>query len=215
MHVQKVLLIILAGLIMIVNMNGAAVDSTKHKIAANADEICPLLVGQRIPAVTLKDFQGKDVYLLKAVSEKPTVLIFYRGGWCPFCNLHLNEIEKIQKDLLDLGYQIIAVGIDKWERLNASIEKDHLTYKLLSDNEAIASEEFGIAFKVDDQTVEQYKKYNMDLELSSGEKHHVLPVPSAFIIGTDGKIKFEYINPDYKVRIKGDMLLSVAKSLIK
>lgn len=212
---QKLLTAIVVGLILIVNTNGAIMDSSKNKAANRAEEICPLLIGEKIPDVTLKDSNGNNVELLKTVSEKPTILIFFRGGWCPYCNLHLSELEKIEKELLDLGYQIIAVNMDRWEKLNESINKDHLTYKLLSDSKAEAVKAFGIAFKVDDQTVEKYKTYNINLELASGEKHHILPVPSAFIVGTDGVIKFEYINPDYKTRIKGNMLLSVAKSLLK
>ncbi len=200
--------------LIIVSISGANPGSDKNKVANKAEEVSPLLIGEQIPNLTLKDSESKNFELLKAVKEKPTILIFFRGGWCPYCNLHLRELQNIEKDLLDMGYQILAVSMDKWELLNRNSEKNNLTYKLLSDNNAEAVKAFGIAFKVEDQLVEKYKTYNIDLESVSGEKHHILPVPSAFIIGTDGMIKFEYVNPNYKVRIKADLLLAAARSAL-
>jgi peroxiredoxin len=199
---------------MIVSISGTNPGSDKNKVANKAEEVTPLLIGEQIPNLTLKDSEGRDFDLLKEVKIKPTVLVFFRGGWCPYCNLHLSELQSIEKNLLDLGYQILAISMDKWELLNGNSEKVNLTYKLLSDNSANAVKAFGIAFKVEDGIVEKYKTYNIDLESASGEKHHILPVPAAFIVGTDGMIKFEYVNPNYKVRIKADLLLAAAKSAL-
>ena len=68
---------------------------------------------------------------------------------------------------------------------------------------------------MDDKTIERYKGYHIDLEESSGEKHHQLPVPSAFVVGTDGVIRFTYVNPDYKVRVDPDVLLAAARAALK
>lgn len=74
---------------------------------------------------------------------------------------------------------------------------------------------FGISFRVDDDTIKKYRGYGIDLGEASGEKHNMLPIPSAFIIGQDGIIKFAYVNPDYKVRVDPDVLLAAAKSSLK
>ena len=85
---------------------------------------------------------------------------------------------------------------------------------LVSDNEMTGAQALGIAFRVDDATVKKYKEsYGIDLEADSGRTHHLLPVPSVFIVGTDGVIQFSYVNPDYKVRIDPDVLLNAAKSV--
>jgi peroxiredoxin len=87
-----------------------------------------------------------------------------------------------------------------------------LRYTLVSDSEAAGIKGFGIAFRVDDQTFDAYKKFKIDLEEHSGAKHHLLPVPAVFIIGKNGTILFQYVNPDYKVRLSPDVLLAAAKA---
>ncbi|MBK8550829.1 MAG: hypothetical protein IPL53_07105 [Ignavibacteria bacterium] len=78
-----------------------------------------------------------------------------------------------------------------------------------------AALQFGIAFKVADEIIEKYKSYDIDLEASSGKEHHLLPVPSVFILGTDGIISFEYVNPNYKIRLDPDVLLAAAIAGLK
>ena len=89
--------------------------------------------------------------------------------------------------------------------------KDELGYTILSDNNSAASTAFGLAFKVDDDTYEKYKGYGINLEEASGNTNHILPVPAVYLLDTQGKIKFDYSNPDYKVRLDTDKLLEEAK----
>lgn len=187
------------------------IGQNEMNASKSANDICPILIGEKIPAVSLKSVDNNEVDLLKLISKKPTVLIFYRGGWCPYCNLHLSELQNIEKDLIGLGYQIIAVSMDKPEKLAEAKTEKGFNYTLLSDNDAEAALAFGLAFKVDAETIERYKTYKIDLEASSGKDHHILPVPAAFILDTEGIIQFEYINPNYKVRVNGDLLLATAK----
>lgn len=202
--------IILLILISICSISFAQEDP---KVAASAESINPVKTGEKIPSVNLKTINGSVVSLDSIVSSAPTVLIFYRGGWCPFCNLQLSGLQKIESDIMNLGYQIIAVSKDKPEMLSATIDKDQIKYTLLSDNEGTAAKEFGIAFKVADEYITKLQSYNIDLESSSGTTDHILPVPAVFILDTSGNIKFEYINPDYKVRLDTDVLLANLKSI--
>lgn len=141
--------------------------------------------------------------------------MIYRGGWCPYCNRQLEELRLVEPDLISIGYQLIAVSIDRPGKLKESLDKHNLNYTLLSDSNASASIALGLAFKVDDETINKYKKYNIDLEAASGKSHHILPVPAVFIIGQDETIKFEYINPNYNVRLNSELLLSSAKFYIE
>lgn len=185
------------------------------EVAKSAADAKPLKVGAAAPNSTLRGIDGKSIELKEVLAGKPTVLIFYRGGWCPFCNVHLSELSKVEGDLRGLGFQIVAISPDTPEELNKTLDKDHLTYRLFSDSKALALRSFGVAFRVDDQTFTTYRdRFKIDLERSSGEQHHILPVPSVFLIDKGGKIVFLYSNPDYKVRLKGPEILKAAKESV-
>lgn len=186
-----------------------------NTVVSSAEEVCPVLVGMKIPIVNVKTVEGKNISLYDVISKKPTVLIFYRGGWCPYCNLQLGQLQEIEKSLMDIGYQIVAISADRYEKLKESIQNKNIKYMLLSDSSMKAAQGFRIAFHVDDATVEKYKKFGLDIEEASGEKHHILPVPAVFVVKTDGTIVFSYVNPDYKVRVSTEVLLEVAKATLK
>lgn len=177
-----------------------------------APEVRPILIGADVPAVVLETVNGETFDLKAAVATQPTILIFYRGGWCPYCNLYLGQLQNAETKLRNLGYQILAISPDQPEKLRDSGNTEKLTYTLLSDAAMAASKAFGIAFRVDDATVEKYKGYGIDLEAASGETHHLLPVPAVFIVGTDGVISFVYVNPDYKTRLEPEVLIAAARS---
>ncbi len=121
---------------------------------------------------------------------------------------------RIEPALLDLGYQILAVSADKPEVLRQSQTRHKPNYRLLSDHSMRGAIALGIAWRVDDQTLEKYRGLGVDLEQASGEPHHLLPIPSAYVVGTDGLIKFVYTNPDHRVRIHADVLLAAAKAAL-
>lgn len=188
-------------------------DVLLYQVPATAEDIHPLLVGAEIPELTLRNSEGDPVDLNAVISNKPTVLLFYRGGWCPVCNMQLSGIKTIESELVRLGYQFIGISADRPEKIRSTIKKHDQKYLLLSDNKMTGAKAFGIAFKVDEKTLNKYKEYGIDLEDASGETHHILPVPAVFVIGTDGIIKFEYINPDYRVRLDPEVLLAAAKAV--
>jgi peroxiredoxin len=144
--------------------------------------------------------------------QKPLVLSFFRGGWCPYCNLHLAELRKAENELREMGFDIWFISIDRPELLYESLQQPDLGYTILSDSKLEATRAFGLAFRVDDDRIERYKKHDINLEASSGEAHHVLPAPSTFIIAGDGMIRFQYTNPDYSVRLPPEVLLAAARS---
>lgn len=190
-------------------------EAALHAVAPSADQICPVLINSSIPPLTLKKIDGSPLQLSDLLKRQPTVLIFYRGGWCPFCNRQLSQLQKIESQLIRMGYQIVAISPDRPEKLKESIQKHQLTYILLSDSNFVAARTLGIAFQVDQSTLERYKGFGIDLEDASGQKNHWLPVPSVFIVNKQGVIQFEYINPNYKVRLDPDILLAAAKTFLK
>jgi peroxiredoxin len=99
--------------------------------------------------------------------------------------------------------------------LRETVDRHALTWRLYSDARSAAALAFGLAFRVDDATVEQYRRYSIDLEAASGETHHVLPVPAVFLLDATGRVQFSYVNPDYRVRVPASVVLAAAKELAR
>ena len=120
----------------------------------------------------------------------------------------------MEADLLELGYQIVAVSPDRPEKVASVLSKldGDYSYELLSDSKMEASSGFGLTFKVSDETRDRYARYSIDLEDASGETHHLLPVPAVFILDTEGTILFTYVNPNYRERIDPHTLLAAARA---
>jgi peroxiredoxin len=181
----------------------------QNDLPKQAIEIAPLLIGEKIPSITLKSLDNTDVDLMELISKKRTVLVFYRGGWCPYCNAHLAALAEAEKELLDLGYQIIAISPDAPKSLKVTDDKEKLNYVLLSDSVGELSKAVGIAF----EAPENYKA--TIAKGSDGVNNSFLPVPAVFILNVNAEIEFEHIAPNFKNRISNDLLIAVAKSLNK
>ena len=187
-------------------------DSTVNRtgiIPLKAEDISPLLIGESIPELNLVAADGKEFDLKRSVSLKPTILIFYRGGWCPYCSKQLSGLQQIEPDLKAMGYQIIAISTDSPENLAKTLGKEKLSYTLLSDADLKAAKQFGIAYKAP-------ANYDSFLPETSGGKNvdKLIPVPSVFMLNTKGNIRFEYINPHISQRISPDLLKAAAGSIL-
>ena len=173
-----------------------AAATPRSEIHAVAEEVQPLLPGMQAPAFTLRDASGGEVNFDPASVQKPLILTFFRGGWCPYCNIHLSELRKAETELKELGFELWFISPDKPELLYESLEQPDIGYTVYSDAKLHAMRAFGIAFRLSDEMNEKYLEYGINLEEVSGESHRVLPAPSTFIIGTDGLVHFQYTNPD-------------------
>jgi len=173
------------------------------QIADTAEEVSPLLIGEKIPNIELANIDGKKIETNK-IFDKKTVLIVYRGGWCPYCNRQLADMQDIEKDILGLGYQIVAISPDAPSFLKETETKDKLNYSLYSDNEGKFSQAIGVAFKKDKPKLDKY---------SEGKNPGFLPVPTVYVLNEKQEIEFMYINPNYATRLKGELLLAVLKNL--
>lgn len=114
-------------------------------------KVTPILINTTIPDVTVKTVAGEDISLHEVVKEKPTIFVFYRGGWCPYCSRHMAELAQVEEELIDLGFQIAGISVDRPEVLRKTLTDVKLDYMLLSDSPANAIKAFGLAFTVDQQ----------------------------------------------------------------
>ena len=207
----------LAALVMIILLQAPCAvlaDENRNRVHESAEQVNPLLPGMKAPSFRLRDAAGAEVVFNPDALTKPLVMTFYRGGWCPFCNLHLSELRKAEAELREMGFDYWFISIDKPELLYESLETPGIDYRVLSDSETQATRAFGVAFRVSAETVERYREYGIDLEAASGRDHHVLPAPSTFLIGKDGIIRFQYTNPDYTLRLHPDVLMAAAKTYL-
>lgn len=171
------------------------------QIAASADAVRPLLPGSGIPDATVQTLDGESVTFAQALAGKPSLVVFYRGGWCPYCNTQLSELRKLLPTLGELGFQLLAVSPDRPEELRRTLDGLELDYALLSDASAELISALGIAFQVDEATRAKYRDYNIDLAKASGHEHYALPVPTVLVVNAAGVIEFIYTNPDYRTRV--------------
>jgi peroxiredoxin len=206
---MKTYLIALAAILFSVKLIAA------NDIAAAPEQVTPLLNGLTIPAVSLTAADNKTVALTELVRQKPSVLVFYRGGWCPYCNAQLAALRDIEPQLTKLGYQIIAITPDSVASINKSLQDtggNKLNYTLLSDANFAASSAFGLAYYLDDKTAVAYKgKLGRLITTEAGSEKVVLPVPAVYILNTDGEALFSYVHINYKTRLHSELLLKAAE----
>jgi peroxiredoxin len=176
-------------------------------------QVRPLAVGARAPIFAARTADGALRTFRPDEYKKPTVVLFYRGGWCPYCNAQLSDLHLVEPKLRNSGFEIVFLSTDRPELLYSSLKAADIHYTLLSDSQLEAAKAFHIAYHVDDATLAKMREYGVDLESTTGTKQHELPVPSVFIIDTSGTIRFVYSNPDYKIRLEADALWSAAQPL--
>jgi peroxiredoxin len=174
-------------------------------------QVQPLAVGARAPLFSARTTQGTLRTFGPDSYKKPLVVIFYRGGWCPYCNAQLSDLHLVEPKLRKSGFEIVFLSTDRPELLYSSLKAADIHYTLLSDNHLEAAKSFHVAYHVDDATFAKMREYGVDLEASTGTKQHELPVPSVFIIDRSGTIRFVYSNPDYKIRLGADELWTAAQ----
>ena len=206
MKTTQLLLLVVVALF---TFNSAALDRTTIK--EKAEDVTPLLNGMSVPNVAVKTDDGSPVSLQALLMQKPSVIVFYRGGWCPYCSRQLAELKDIEQDLVDQGYQILAISPESAEKLQSQKLETEFAAQLISDDELNAIKAFGIGFYVPNDTRKLYKdRMNIDL-IADNSDRAVLPAPAIFITDTNGQIKFSYVNPNFRVRPSAELVLSAAK----
>ena len=162
-------------------------------------------VGERFPDL---EVAGKKISAW--TKEAPLVLTFYRGGWCPYCVKQLKEMNSELEQFKEA--QIIAVSPENPEEVLKTKRKNTLKLILFSDKDNELARMLGLAFKVEDPIVAEYKNFGIDLAKTQGNSEHVLPVPATFVIDQSMKVAFVFVDADYSQRAKtSDVIKSVQR----
>ena len=168
-----------------------------------------IAVGEKAPNFSLKNAFGKTVTLASELKKGPVILIFYRGSWCPYCNLHLHVLNQAQDKFDKYNAQIIAVTPQSPDRSATQIKKDGYPFEVLSDSDSQVMKDYKLYFQLSAELVEVYKKFNLNLEQYNGVGRNELPVPGGFVIDTDGTVIAMEAQTDYKSRIEPKTILLV------
>ncbi len=188
-------------------------------VADSADLIEPLHAGDRAPRFIVASVDGEAFDFNPESLERPVVLLTFRGGWCPYCNMYLSDMRHAIPEMREMGVDVLFLSGDRAELLFDSLSQETqediagLDYTLLSDADAQAAIALGIAFKASMRTINGRRNKNQDIEGSSMVKHGVLPVPAVFAIDRGGVIRFAFTNADYKVRLPAEELLATAREI--
>jgi len=161
--------------------------------------------------VTLPDALNRPVQLSALWQRGPLVLVFYRGGWCPYCNLELRAWQQQADALQHLGSQLVAVSPQTPDNSLSTAEKNALAFPVLSDSALQAATAFGVAFEMPPALIALYTQAGNDLAVVNGNGRWVLPLPATYVIDRDGRIVYAHVEVDYRLRAEpADVLAAVS-----
>lgn len=160
-----------------------------------------LKVGDRAPAVVLKNVNGETVNVSMLLKDGPVIVTFYRGGWCPYCNLELQAYQEILPEIAAAGASLVAISPEKPDDSLSTAEKNALTFEVLSDVGQKVGRAFGLVYEFSDELKSAYRGFNLDIPAHNGTPSEwALPVSATYVIDCDGLIIYTYTDPDYRDR---------------
>jgi peroxiredoxin len=188
--------------------------ATKELIASGAAERA-LKVGDRAPSFALKDPDGKTISSSALLADGPLAVSFYRGVWCPYCNMELQALEAARPEFERLGAKLVAISPQTPVNSRKSIRQNKLGFPILSDANNEVASAFGLKFALPDYLVEIYKSLKNDLPAFNGDSSWTLPMPGRFVIGPDRTIVYAEVNPDYTRRPEPEAMLPALKMVAR
>jgi peroxiredoxin len=169
-----------------------------------------LKVGDKAPDASLPDVSGKTESLAALFSQGPTLLLFYRGGWCPFCNLQLHEYSVAKPEFDRRGVHLVAISVDKPSEEAKTQAKHGVPFPMLSDSKLVTHRAYHVVHEPGDAERKGMAGYGIDLAAYSGESHGDFAVPAIFLIDRDGAVRFVHVDEDYKTRPSARQMLAIA-----
>jgi peroxiredoxin len=177
------------------------------------DPSAALGVGALAPPFALTDANGAVVELMQLLTHGPVVLIFYRGGWCPFCNVYLRAFQLARPQLRALGAQVVLISPEQAAHSRALIERHALLFPLLSDRGNRIARQYGLVFQMPQELRDEYLADGIDLAEHNGEAGGEVPMPATFVVAADGRIAYAFVSADYTQRAEPSAVLAVLRRL--
>ena len=188
-------------------MHRATAELTATGLAERAKK-----VGDKAPAFLLKDPEGNIVSSKELLAKGPLIVTFYRGVWCPYCNMELQALQAELPEFQKLGASLVAISPQTAPNSRKAAKQNNLSFPILSDTKGEVGTAFGLKFKLPDYLVELYKGLKNDLPTINDDPGWTLPMPARYVIGPDSTILYSEVNPDYTIRPEpSDMFATLRK----
>lgn len=168
-----------------------------------------LKVGETVPDFELPNHRGKMVRLSELLSAGPLVISFYRGGWCPYCNLEMKALQEKLPEITDLGARLIAITPELPDNAMTTALENAISFDVLSDLGNEVAKAFGLVFVLPEPLQPLYEQFGINLEAINGDPSLTLPIPATYVVETDGTVLAAYVNPDYAKRMEPAAVVDV------
>jgi len=168
-----------------------------------------LKAGETVPEFKTNTYEGKSISFSSLLKNAPLLVIFYRGGWCPYCNYQVRQVTQAYEKFQQRQVTPVLISVDKTEGAALVKQSYAIPFPVLSDPQLHAHEAFNTVIKLDKAGYEKYKSHGMDLETWSGQTHHKMTAPAVFLVTKDGKVVWSHVALDFKTRPSVEQLLGV------
>jgi len=191
-------------------MLSATGDMVKSGVAEKAKNR-----GDKAPSFTLPNVKGDEVSLEKLLKNGPVVISFYRGAWCPYCNLELKALQDAVGKIRELGATLVSISPNLREKSAAFVEQNPFDFDILSDEGNNVARQYGLVITVAEELRPIYDKFGIDIPEHDGSDSYEIPIPATYIVDTGGMIADAYVNADYTTRMEPDDIIERLKTLGK
>lgn len=169
--------------------------------------------GDTAPDFELPNAVGERVRLSDLLSSGPVILSFYRGQWCPFCNLELRALQRAITDIESAGATLVAVSPNTPDTSLTTVEKHSLTFPVLSDHDNLVAKQFNLVYEMTAENIENYREKGRDIPAMNGTDKWELPIPATYVINSDRVIRYSFVDTNHRVRGEPSEVVAVAARL--
>lgn len=169
--------------------------------------------GDTAPDFELPDAVGDPVRLSDLLTTGPVILSFYRGQWCPFCNLELQALQRALEDVESAGAILVAVSPNKPDITSSTVEKHALTFPVLSDHDNLVARQFNLVYQMTPENIENYRAKGRDIPAMNGTDRWELPIPATYVIDRDRTIRYAFVDTNHRVRAEPSEVVAAAAEL--
>lgn len=170
--------------------------------------------GDKLKDFTLSNHLGEDRSLAELRKKGPVVVTFYRGGWCPYCNLELHAYQAVLQDIKDAGATLVAITPELPDESLTTSQKHGLEFEVLTDKNSDYARQIGIHFTLSEKLRLVYDRFGIEIEKHNGKGQFDLPLAATFVVDVDGTIAWAFVEADYTLRAEPSDVVKVLKSMI-